>query len=318
MSYGIAITGTRLTRTTDVQGELVRKDITEDQQGVPMTIDIQIVNIETCEPVTDMYVDFWHCNSTGVYSGVNANGNGNSDDTTNVDKTFLRGIQPSDDDGVVVFETLFPGHYEGRATHIHIMGHLGASVAENNTLSDQGSIDHVGQIFFDQDLISQVSTVEPYASNEQGLTLNADDMIASQAAEDVDPFATYVLLGSDISDGILSWTTIGVNISAAYSVSAAATIYAEGGVENEDTMQGGPDGAGGPGGAPPGLGSSNGTEAGGNFTVASAGTAAISQATSTASASVATATSGSKAVLEQSWYASALGAAIGAFAIVGW
>lgn len=54
-----------------------------------------------------------------MYSGVVANGNGNSADATNINNTFLRGIQQSDADGVVKFETLFPGHYTGRATHIH-------------------------------------------------------------------------------------------------------------------------------------------------------------------------------------------------------
>lgn len=247
-----------------------------------------------------------------MYSGINANGNGNSADTTNLDNTFLRGIQASDDDGVVVFETLFPGHYQGRATHIHIMGHMGATVGDNSTLSDQGSIDHVGQIFFDQDLITEVDTIEPYSSNEQSITLNADDMIASQAAEDVDPFAEYVLLGSSISDGILAWTTIGVNISAAYNVSAAATIYETGGVANENAMQGGPDGAGG---GPPGSGT-NGTEIG----VQSVSTATSSDASSTASTSDSTAAastvSSSEAKPTGKWYGSMLAVAAGAGALL--
>ncbi|KIW04501.1 hypothetical protein, variant [Verruconis gallopava] len=238
-----------------VLGELVRKNVTEGFAGVPLTLDIQIIDVNTCEPVPDIMLDFWHCNSTGVYSGVVANGNGNSADLTNLDTTFNRGIQKADDDGVVTFDSTFPGHYTGRATHIHIMGHIGATVGANNTLSSQGSIAHVGQIFFDQDLISQVEAVEPYASNTQELTLNADDMIASQAAEDVDPFAEYVLLGSDISDGILAWTTIGVNVTANYSVSAAATIYADGGVANENAMGGGPDAPGASGGPPNGTAS---------------------------------------------------------------
>lgn len=33
--------------------------------------------------------------------------------------TALRGVQPTDADGVAVFDALMPGHYEGRATHIH-------------------------------------------------------------------------------------------------------------------------------------------------------------------------------------------------------
>jgi protocatechuate 3,4-dioxygenase beta subunit len=47
--------------------------------------------------------------------------NGDSSDASNLDATFLRGIQPSNDEGVVQFESIFPGHYTGRATHIHGM-----------------------------------------------------------------------------------------------------------------------------------------------------------------------------------------------------
>lgn len=57
----------------------------------------------------------------GVYSGVVASGNGNSNDDSNLNTTFLRGVQPSGHDGVVRFESIFPGHYTGRAIHIHGM-----------------------------------------------------------------------------------------------------------------------------------------------------------------------------------------------------
>lgn len=287
----------------------MREDVTESQDGVPLTLDIQIIDVNTCEPVSDIMLDFWHCNSTGIYSGINANGNGNSNDTTNIDNTFLRGIQKADNDGVVTFDSLFPGHYLGRATHIHIMGHIGATVGGNDTLSSQGSIAHVGQIFFDQDLISEVEAVEPYSTNTQDITANADDMIASQAAEDVDPFAEYVLLGSNISDGLLAWTTIGVNLTANYSVNAAATIYADGGVANENVMGGGPDAPGG--GLPNGTASTNGT-----FTAASLNTATDSSSTTsteagTKTASVATSTSSSEAQSALKWYRGALVAAGG-------
>jgi protocatechuate 3,4-dioxygenase beta subunit len=54
-----------------------------------------------------------------VYSGVTASGNGNSADESNLDKTFLRGLQKTDSTGVAQIQTVFPGHYRGRATHIH-------------------------------------------------------------------------------------------------------------------------------------------------------------------------------------------------------
>lgn len=55
----------------------------------------------------------------GVYSGVIANGNGDSNDASNINATFLRGIQKTDSDGVLTFDTLVPGHYSGRTTHSH-------------------------------------------------------------------------------------------------------------------------------------------------------------------------------------------------------
>lgn len=104
---------------------------------------------------------------------------------------------------------------------------------------------HVGQVFFDQDLITEADTIAPYSTNTQEVTLNADDSIATQASVDIDPFMEYVLLGDSLSDGLLAWTSIGVNMSASYDVSAAATLYASGGVANAKSMGGG---GGGPGG----------------------------------------------------------------------
>lgn len=50
-------------------GEMVRQNITEDQAGLPLTVEVDFIDIETCEPVPNVWVDAWHCNSTGYYSG---------------------------------------------------------------------------------------------------------------------------------------------------------------------------------------------------------------------------------------------------------
>jgi hypothetical protein len=97
-----------------VDGELIRGDITDGQEGVPLYLDIQLVDTSSCEPVPAVYMDLWHCNATGVYSGVASSGNGNSDDLTNLDNTFLRGIVQTDVNGVAQYETVFPGHYTSR------------------------------------------------------------------------------------------------------------------------------------------------------------------------------------------------------------
>lgn len=101
-----------------VNGELIRSDITEDQDGVPLILDIQIIDTSTCAPIPALYMDLWHCNATGVYSGVVSNGNGNSNDTSNLDNTALRGIQQTNINGIVQFETVFPGHYTGEKLSI--------------------------------------------------------------------------------------------------------------------------------------------------------------------------------------------------------
>lgn len=99
-----------------VTGELIRKNITNGEAGVPLTLDIQIVDTSNCEPVQDVYLDFWHCNATGVYSGVVTRGNGNSADASNINNTAFRGVQKSDTDGIVQFDTVFPGHYSGKTS----------------------------------------------------------------------------------------------------------------------------------------------------------------------------------------------------------
>lgn len=153
-------------------------------------------------------------------------------------------MQPSDDVGVVTFDTLVPGHYTGRTNHIHVMSHLNATLNANNTLSG-GAITHVGQMFFDQDLVTLVEATDIYSTNTQELTTNADDSIFSGESEGYDPVVEYVLLGDDISEGIFAWIAFGMDSSAAYNISAAAYWTENGGVVNENA------GSGMGGGAPP-------------------------------------------------------------------
>ncbi|GAW02906.1 extracellular dioxygenase [Lentinula edodes] len=134
-----------------------------------------------------------------------------------MNSTFLRGIQQTDDEGVVTFDTVFPGHYSGRATHIHMIAHLNATLLSNNTLSG-GTVPHVGQVFWDQDLINDVEATYPYNTNTIVITENVDDRVFSTETEDTtsDPVLEYVYLGSNLSDGLFAWVTIAVNTSATY------------------------------------------------------------------------------------------------------
>lgn len=190
-------------------------------------------------------------------SGVVATGNDGGWDTT-----FLRGIQESDKDGVVTFQTIFPGHYEGRAIHTHLLTHIGATVNENNgTLQvGTGSIAHIGQLFWNEVLRSAVEDTYPYNTNTQEIVSNADDMWSvEQATDEYDPFPEYIYLGNGLDDGLFAWIQIGINASADYtdnSYYSIAGYYDEnGGHQNTDSAAfgGGGDGAAPSGAAPSGA-----------------------------------------------------------------
>ncbi|KAM0293707.1 hypothetical protein ACHAPM_011524 [Fusarium culmorum] len=216
-----------------VAGESIRRNIAEEELGIPLFVDIAIYDTTTCEPIPDLWVEIWACNSTGIYSGV-ASGADYSDAPENIDTTFLRGFQQSDRDGALQFEAIFPGHYSGRTQHIHVMVHPNATARENSTISDT-TASHVGQMYFDQNLIDAVEKFAPYNTNTQPITVNSEDFLLASGLETSDPIMQYVLLGDSIEDGILSWLSFGIDTDYATTVYAAATRYKEGGVANNET-----------------------------------------------------------------------------------
>ncbi|KAH8194732.1 hypothetical protein TruAng_011107 [Truncatella angustata] len=212
-----------------VKGEYVRSDILEGQPGVPVVIDGQFLNAETCEPIEGLYWDIWNCNSTGVYSGVAAANNGAGlSDPGNINTTFLRGIQETDADGVAQFSTLFPGHYDGRATHTHVIAHLNATQLENGTITG-GNAAFVGHLFWDQQLIYDIEALSPYNENTISITDNADDSIFPNEAATIDPVFNYVQLGDDLQDGLFAWITIAINVTASYTESYSFELTEDGG-----------------------------------------------------------------------------------------
>jgi protocatechuate 3,4-dioxygenase beta subunit len=75
---------------------------------------------------------------------------------------FLRGVQLTDNYGRVVFATLYPGWYSGRAIHIHLKVRLGSRLVE--TKSTGGHLCHTGQLFFPEEITADVARLEPYAN----------------------------------------------------------------------------------------------------------------------------------------------------------
>lgn len=94
----------------EINNPLDRTDITENKSGVPLTLTFNIVDVnDKCAALAGARFDIWHCDKDGNYS-VYGSYQG---------QTFLRGYQTADANGQVVFQTIYPGWYQGRATHIH-------------------------------------------------------------------------------------------------------------------------------------------------------------------------------------------------------
>jgi len=180
-----------------IDDETLRRDVTEGKAGVPLLLAVRLVDARSCAPLKNAALDIWHCDALGVYSGFTADmprggrpgpppefrggdsfqpgmppppfgpggpgfGRGpGGRGPRQIDATrFLRGVQISNEQGLVEFSTLYPGWYEGRAVHIHGKVHLGGEVTQKYA---GGHVAHTGQFFFPEDLTERIARMEPYA-----------------------------------------------------------------------------------------------------------------------------------------------------------
>lgn len=102
-------------------------DISEEQSGLPMQLCLRVTD-SSCNPLSGLEVEVWHCDVEGIYSGdtsgsADANGFSSSFCTDNNNEAlrskWFRGTQITDSNGRVNFKSCFPGWYSGRTIHIH-------------------------------------------------------------------------------------------------------------------------------------------------------------------------------------------------------
>ena len=139
-----------------IAGEKVRRNITEGRAGTPLTLRLTVLDSRTCKPIKGAAVDIWHCDASGTYSGFGA---GRSS------RTFMRGIQRTNADGVATFKTVYPGWYPGRTVHIHVKVHV------------CGNVVHTGQLYFSDRVTDAVYRRKPYSNRPNRETRNADDSL---------------------------------------------------------------------------------------------------------------------------------------------
>lgn len=171
-----------------ITSPLVRSSIVEDRAGALLDLEIQVIDVRSCEPVNNVWVDIWHADADGVYSGwatgkslepfsslpqdqydsssfdfngLQAQGELKKRGIPVDDTRFLRGVQRSVK-GFVNFKTIVPGWYRGRADHIHVRVHSSnSSVVDGHLLG--GTVSHTGQLYFANDFVHQLeANVAPY------------------------------------------------------------------------------------------------------------------------------------------------------------
>ena len=204
-----------------VDGQLNRSDIRSEpsdhsvKEGVPLTLNINVASISnnSCTPIEGAQVDVWHCDASGQYSGVSAQGSDISG------QKFLRGYQLTDANGAVQFQTIYPGWYSGRAVHIHF--------TIRTKGADSQDYQFTSQFFFDDTLTDQVHALQPYASKGQREIRNADDNIFNGGGDQL-----LLNLEGDTTKGYATAFNVGLDLT--------------------DTEVGAADiNSGGPGGGPP-------------------------------------------------------------------
>jgi len=178
---------------------LVRQDIRgryneSAPPGVEMQLHLRVLDSTSTDcngtPVANVDVYIWHTDAQGYYSGFGTRGTANEQkpdvmymgrpSQTDLDTTerFCRGVQRTNADGVVSFRSIFPGWYNGRDVHIHVVVLKPDSASRGRvSYSKQNSENQwifTTQFYFEPEFTASVhENYEPYAARTTGTLATA-------------------------------------------------------------------------------------------------------------------------------------------------
>ncbi|WP_405646160.1 intradiol ring-cleavage dioxygenase [Streptomyces sp. NBC_00019] len=223
-----------------IDADKLRRDITEDKEGIPLVLDLKVIDSETCKPVRNAAVDIWHCDALGIYSGYESlstggggtaptgapsgtptgeppsgapsggTGGGVHEEPTD-DERYLRGTWRTDKHGKVTFKTIFPGWYRGRTVHIHTKVHVGGEWTDAGY--EGGTTCHTGQLFFDETSVLASAEVEPYSTSTTERTTLDEDTIYDQSGT-AGGLLKLKYNKKNIAKGVVGSLTMGVDPDA--------------------------------------------------------------------------------------------------------
>lgn len=162
-------------------------------EGVPLTIKLTVVNTNAaCAPAAGLALYLWHCDRAGDYSLY-----------TVANQNYLRGLQVTDANGEVTFQTIFPGCYSGRWPHAHfeIFANQAAATSGRNALK-------TSQLALPQTTCSEVYATTGYQSsvtNLSRITLASDNIFSDGSSQQL------ATVSGSVASGLTASLVIGVS-----------------------------------------------------------------------------------------------------------
>ncbi|KIM22480.1 hypothetical protein M408DRAFT_322982 [Serendipita vermifera MAFF 305830] len=240
-----------------LRDDYVRQDLREDQEGTTLVLDIGVLDMATCQPATDVFVEIWNANPKGEYAAFGsadivfptgtesftAFPSGEVPPAVKISAdNFLRGGYPANENGVVELTTIYPGFYTGRTVHTHVMIHQNINYHDNGTIiSASGAMRHTGQLFYDDEINNQVLAQPVYEDASRNRTYNSQDFLIQGANEGgynfliqganeggYSAFVDIEFLGETLADGLLgyisAWTLLIARLDARLTLCSITAI----------------------------------------------------------------------------------------------
>lgn len=192
--------GTRNVNVLDDSG-IVRSDIrssfgssTTTAPGVPLTVRMTVRDAATGAALAGRAVYVWHCDRDGNYSLYSQGVTG---------ENYLRGVQPTDQNGQVTFTTIYPACYTGRWPHIHFEVYEDVATAVAT-----GPIIKTSQIALPDEtnqIVYATAGYEQSVRNLSQVTLASDNVFGDDGG--IHQLAT---MSGSVADGYTASLTIGV------------------------------------------------------------------------------------------------------------
>jgi protocatechuate 3,4-dioxygenase beta subunit len=139
--------------------------------GIPLTVELTLVNSSTCAVLANRAVYIWHCDRAGLYSLYSAG-------ATN--QNYLRGVAATDANGKVVFTSIFPACYAGRWPHIHF--EVFQSLAAATNVANKVATSQIALPKAACDLVYATTGYEQSVRNLSGISLATDNIFSDSSA----------------------------------------------------------------------------------------------------------------------------------------